>query len=46
LRGGDCDFFSDRSPRIIDLLEQSPGVYLGLLFRQFEGWLKKGFNRD
>jgi hypothetical protein len=27
--------------RIIELLKQSPGAYLQLLFRQFEGWLKK-----
>jgi hypothetical protein len=31
----------DLSPRIIELFKQSPGAYLGLLFRQFEGWLKK-----
>ncbi len=33
----------DLSPRIIELFKQSPGAYLRLLFRQFEGWLKKGF---
>jgi len=33
-------------PRIIELFKQSPGAYLGLLFRQFEGWLKKAFNHD
>lgn len=33
----------DLSPRIIELFKQSPGAYLKLLFRQFEGWLKKGF---
>ena len=33
----------DLSPRIIELFRQSPGAYLRLLFRQFEGWLKKGF---
>ncbi len=36
----------DLSPRIIDLFKQSPGAYLQLLFRQFEGWLKKGFGGD
>jgi len=33
----------DLSPRIIELFKESPGAYLGLLFRQFEGWLKKAF---
>ena len=36
----------DLSPRIIELFKQSPGAYLGLLFRQFEAWLKKGFGGD
>jgi len=36
----------DLSPRIIELFKESPGAYLGLLFRQFEGWLKKAFRRD
>jgi hypothetical protein len=36
----------DLSPRIIELFKQSPGAYLGLLFRQFEGWLKRGFGGD
>jgi len=36
----------DLSPRIIELFKQSPGAYLGLLFRQFEGWLKKAFSHD
>jgi len=36
----------DLSPRIIELFKQSPGAYLRLLFRQFEGWLKKGFGSD
>jgi hypothetical protein len=31
----------DLSPRIIELFKESPGAYLRLLFRQFEGWLKK-----
>ena len=33
----------DLSPRIIELFKESPGAYLGLLFRQFEGWLKRAF---
>jgi hypothetical protein len=36
----------DLSPRIIELFKESPGAYLGLLFRQFEGWLKKAFGGD
>jgi hypothetical protein len=36
----------DLSRRIIELFKQSPGAYLGLLFRQFEGWLKKAFGGD
>jgi hypothetical protein len=36
----------DLSPRIIELFRESPGAYLRLLFRQFEGWLKKAFGRD
>jgi hypothetical protein len=36
----------DLSPRIIELFKESPGAYLGLLFRQFEGWLKKVFGDD
>ena len=36
----------DLSPRIVELFKQSPGAYLGLLFRQFEGWLKKAFGGD
>ena len=36
----------DLSPRVIELFKQSPGAYLRLLFRQFEGWLKKGFGGD
>jgi hypothetical protein len=36
----------DLSPRIIELFKQSPGAYLRLLFRQLEGWLKKGFRGD
>jgi hypothetical protein len=36
----------DLSPRIIELFKQSPGAYLRLLFRQFKGWLEKGFGGD
>jgi hypothetical protein len=36
----------DLSPRIIELFKQSPGAYLRFLFRQLEGWLKKGFGGD
>jgi hypothetical protein len=36
----------DLSARIIELFKQSPGAYLGLFFRQFEGWLKKAFGGD
>jgi len=36
----------DLSPRIIELFKQSPGAYLGILFRQFEGWLKRAFSHD
>ena len=36
----------DLSPRIIELFKESPGAYLGLLFRQFEAWLKKVFGDD
>jgi hypothetical protein len=33
----------DLSQRIIDLFKESPGAYLGLMFRQFGDWLKKTF---
>jgi hypothetical protein len=33
----------DLSQRIIELFKESPGAYLGLLFRQFGDWLKKTF---
>ncbi len=36
----------DLSARIIELFKESPGAYLGLFFRQFEGWLKKAFGGD
>jgi hypothetical protein len=36
----------DLSQRIVELFKESPGAYLGLLFRQFGGWLKKAFGGD
>ena len=33
----------DLSQRIIELFKESPGDYLGLMFRQFGDWLKKTF---
>ena len=36
----------DLSQRIIELFKESPGAYLGLLFRQFDDWLKKTFGGD
>ena len=33
----------DLSQRIIELFKESPGAYLGLMFRQFGDWLKKTF---
>ena len=36
----------DLSPRIIELFKQSPGAYLSLFFRQFEGWLNRAFGSD
>jgi hypothetical protein len=36
----------DLSQRIIELFKESPGAYLGLLFRQFGDWLKKTFGGD
>jgi hypothetical protein len=33
----------DLSPRIIDALKESPGAFLGLVFRQLGGWLKDAF---
>ena len=36
----------DLSQRIIELFKESPGAYLGLLFRQLGDWLKKTFGGD
>jgi hypothetical protein len=36
----------DLSERIIELFKESPGAYLGLLFRQLGDWLKKTFGSD
>jgi hypothetical protein len=36
----------DLSPRIVELFKESPGAYLGLLFRQFDAWLKGVFGGD
>lgn len=36
----------DLSPRIIDALQESPGAFLGLIFRQFGDWLKNAFGGD
>ena len=36
----------DLSQRIIELFKESPGAYLGLMFRQFGDWLKKAFGGD
>jgi len=36
----------DLSPRIVDLFEESPGAYLGLLLRELEAWLKKTFSGE
>jgi hypothetical protein len=36
----------DLSERIIELFKESPGAYLGLMFRQFGDWLKKTFGDD
>lgn len=33
----------DLSPRIIDALKESPGAFLGLIFRQLGEWLKEAF---
>ena len=36
----------DLSSRIVDLFEESPGAYLGLLLRELEAWLKKTFSGE
>jgi hypothetical protein len=33
----------DLSPRIVEALTESPGAFLGLIFRQVGDWLKKAF---
>ena len=33
----------DLSPRVIDALKESPGAFLGLVFRQVGEWLKNMF---
>ena len=36
----------DLSPRIIEAFQESPGAFLGLVFRQFGEWLKNAFGGD
>jgi hypothetical protein len=36
----------DLSPRIIEALKESPGAFLGLMFRQFGDWLKDAFGGE
>jgi hypothetical protein len=36
----------DLSPRIVDALKESPGAFLGLVFRQFGEWLKDAFGEE
>jgi hypothetical protein len=36
----------DLSPRIIEAFKESPGAFLGLVFRQFGDWLKDAFGGD
>ncbi|MEY2559884.1 MAG: hypothetical protein QOG51_299 [Verrucomicrobiota bacterium] len=36
----------DLSPRVVDALKESPGAFLGLVFRQFGQWLKDAFGGD
>ncbi len=36
----------DLSPRIIDALQESPGAFLGLIFRQVSEWLKDAFGGE
>jgi hypothetical protein len=33
----------DLSPRIVEALKESPGAFLGLIFRQFGDWLRNAF---
>ena len=36
----------DLSERVIDVLKQSPGAFLGLIFRQVGDWLKNAFDEE
>lgn len=36
----------DLSPRIVEALKESPGAFLGLVFRQLGDWLKDTFGED
>jgi hypothetical protein len=36
----------DISPRIIDALKESPGAFLGVVFRQFGDWLRHAFGGE
>ncbi len=36
----------DLSPRIVEAFKESPGAFLGLVFRQFGEWLKDAFGGD
>ena len=36
----------DLSPRIVEALKESPGAFLGLIFRQVGDWLKNAFGSD
>lgn len=36
----------DLSPRVVEALKESPGAFLGLIFRQVGDWLKDAFGGD
>jgi len=36
----------DLSPRVIEVLKESPGAFLGLIFRQVGDWLKGAFGEE
>lgn len=36
----------DLSPRVIEALKESPGAFLGLIFRQVGDWLKSAFGEE